>query len=108
MRRRPLSASAAHEYPLTPERPSRSGPPGAISHKTLPIRLSGRVNGTCSAIAFGGTKRLAGTLTPPRGPALHHSRSRRQGTSSMSATDATSRPAKQLLHLVFGGELKSL
>jgi hypothetical protein len=26
----------------------------------------------------------------------------------MSATDATSRPTKQLLHLVFGGELKSL
>jgi hypothetical protein len=26
----------------------------------------------------------------------------------MSAADATSRPAKQLLHLVFGGELKSL
>jgi hypothetical protein len=26
----------------------------------------------------------------------------------MSAADATSRPVKQLLHLVFGGELKSL
>jgi hypothetical protein len=26
----------------------------------------------------------------------------------MSATDATSRPSQQLLHLVFGGELKSL
>ena len=26
----------------------------------------------------------------------------------MSAADATSRPTKQLLHLVFGGELKSL
>ncbi len=27
---------------------------------------------------------------------------------TMRAADATSRPAKQLLHLVFGGELKSL
>src|SRR5689334_11377817 len=33
---------------------------------------------------------------------------RSQGRSSMSATDATGRPSKQLLHLVFGGELKSL
>jgi hypothetical protein len=33
---------------------------------------------------------------------------RSQGRSSMSAADATGRPSKQLLHLVFGGELKSL
>jgi Domain of unknown function (DUF4170) len=29
-------------------------------------------------------------------------------TPIMTAAEATSRPAKQLLHLVFGGELKSL
>ncbi len=31
-----------------------------------------------------------------------------QEAASMTATDTTSRPTKQLLHLVFGGELKSL
>ena len=31
-----------------------------------------------------------------------------EGDPIMTAADASSRPAKQLLHLVFGGELKSL
>jgi hypothetical protein len=57
----------------------------------------------------GGAKALGGRSPAlPWSSAIHQARSRRQGRPNMSATDATSRPSKQLLHLVFGGELKSV